>query len=96
MLWIQVIERLLGHSDAATGYIIYDMQSVPRLSGLNLSCESAPDASPLLKLGRQLKHHRLTKRKFNAINPETTCPGLLLRGGTLIDATLLAATPSSK
>lgn len=96
MLRMYVIQQVLGLSDEGTEDAVYDMQSVRRFIGVDLSCESAPDATTLLKFRRLLERHRLTKKMFKAINQELANQGLLLRGGTVVDATLLAAAPSTK
>jgi IS5 family transposase len=43
-----------------------------------------------------LETHDLCKGLFAAINADLTARGLLLREGTLVDATLIAAPPSTK
>ena len=55
-----------------------------------------PDATTLLKFRRLLETHDLCKGFFTAINADLTARGLLLREGTLVDATLIAAPPSTK
>jgi IS5 family transposase len=55
-----------------------------------------PDATTLLKFRRLLETHDLCKGLFTAINADLAARGLLLREGTLVDATLIAAPPSTK
>ena len=55
-----------------------------------------PDATTLLKFRRLLETHDLCKGLFAAINADLTARGLLLREGTLVDATLIAAPSSTK
>ena len=55
-----------------------------------------PDATTLLKFRRLLETHDLCKGLFATINADLTARGLLLREGTLVDATLIAAPPSTK
>ena len=50
----------------------------------------------LLNFRRLLETHDLCKGLFSAINADLTARGLLLREGTLVDATLIAAPPSTK
>jgi IS5 family transposase len=61
-----------------------------------LAAEGVPDASTLLKFRRLLETHDLCKGLFSAINADLTARGLLLREGTLVDATLIAAPSSTK
>lgn len=55
-----------------------------------------PDATTLLKFRRLLETHDLCKALFTAINADLAARGLLLRAGTLVDATLIAAPASTK
>jgi IS5 family transposase len=63
---------------------------------MDLAAEGVPDATTLLKFRRRLETHDLCKGLFTAINADLTARGLLLREGTLVDATLIAAPPSTK
>ena len=46
-----------------------------------------PDATTLLKFRRLLEEHDLTATLFKAINAHLAERGLLLREGTMVDAT---------
>jgi IS5 family transposase len=61
-----------------------------------LSAEGVPDATTLLNFRRLLETHDLCKGRFTAINADLTARGLLLRAGSLVDATLIAAPSSTK
>ncbi|HPY31367.1 MAG TPA: hypothetical protein PLT00_14660 [Verrucomicrobiota bacterium] len=63
---------------------------------MDLSAEGIPDATPLLKCRRRLETHDLCKALFSALNAGLAARGLWLREGTLVDATLIAAPPSTK
>ena len=56
----------------------------------------APDATTLLHFRHLLEKHRLTEDLFVAINAHLAEKGLILREGTIIDATLIAAPSSTK
>jgi IS5 family transposase len=64
--------------------------------GIDLSREAAPDATTLLKFRRLLEQHGLTPRIFETINAQLAERGLLLKEGTLVDATIIAAPSSTK
>jgi len=55
-----------------------------------------PDATTLLNFRHLLERHDLCQGLFAAINADLAARGLLLRAGTLVDATLIAAPPSTK
>ena len=55
-----------------------------------------PDATTLLNFRHLLETHDLCKGLLSAINADLAARGLLLREGTLVDATLIAAPSSTK
>ncbi|MCO6061820.1 transposase, partial [Pseudomonas sp. MOB-449] len=67
-----------------------------RFVGIDLGREDAPDATTLLKFRRLLETHALTRKIFEVINGQLAEKGLLMREGTIVDATLIAAPPSTK
>ena len=96
MLRMYVAQQCFGLSDEGIEEALYDSQAIRRFVGIDLSRESAPDATTLLKFRRLLETHHLTESIFNAINAHLSQKGLLLREGTIVDATLIAAPPSTK
>jgi IS5 family transposase len=75
---------------------IYDSQAIRGFVGIDLNRESAPDATTLLKFRRLLETHDLTRKIFDTINAHLAAKGLLMCEGTIVDATLIAAPPSTK
>jgi IS5 family transposase len=63
---------------------------------MSSECGSSADATTLLKFRRLLEKHQLTERIFTAINESLAIHGLLLREGTVVDATIIAAPSSTK
>ncbi len=64
--------------------------------GIDLSRESVPDATTLLKFRRLLQANDLTRALFDEINAHLGEQGLLMRAGTIVDATIIAAPSSTK
>lgn len=64
------------------------------MTGIDLSRESAPDGATLLKFRRLLEPHGLTRTPFETIRAHLAERALLMREGTRVDATLIAAPPS--
>jgi IS5 family transposase len=64
--------------------------------GIDLSRESVPDATTLLKFRRLLQANDLTCSLFDEINAHLSEQGLLMRAGTIVDATIIAAPCSTK
>jgi IS5 family transposase len=96
MLRMYVAQNCFGLSDEGTEDALYDSQAIRRFVGIDLARESAPDATTLLKFRRLLEEKGLTDSIFNAINAHLAEKGLFLRQGTVVDATIIAAPPSTK
>jgi IS5 family transposase len=64
--------------------------------GVNFADGQAPDATTLLKFRRRIEDAKLGKAIFEAQNRFLEANGLIMRGGTIVDATLIAAPPSTK
>lgn len=64
--------------------------------GIALTHESALDATTQLKFGRPLERHNLTRWIFDEINVHLASKGMVMREGTIVDATSIAAPPSIK
>ena len=90
------LQQWFGLADEALEDAIYDSQSMREFVGIDLARESVPDATTLLKFRRLLEEHGLTAQLFEGINAHLAERGLLLREGTMVDATLIAAPPSTK
>ena len=96
MLRMYVAQQCFGLSDEGIEDALYDSHAIRRFVGIDLGREAAPDATTLLKFRRLLETHGLTAVIFESIRDHLAREGLLLREGTLVDATLIAAPPSTK
>ena len=96
MLRMYVAQQCFGLSDEGIEDAIYDSQAIRGFVGIDLNRESAPDATTLLKFRRLLETHELTRKIFDTINGHLAAHGLMMREGTIVDATLIAASPSTK
>jgi IS5 family transposase len=96
MLRVYFLQQWYGLADEALEDALYDSQALQQFARIDLSAEGVPDATTLLKFRRLLETHDLCKGLFTAINADLRARGLLLREGTLVDATLIAAPPSTK
>ena len=65
-------------------------------AGLELGRDAIPDETTILNFRHLLERHELTKAIFAAVAEHLAAKGELLRGGTIVDATLIAASPSTK
>ena len=96
ILRMYIVQQCFGFSDEGTEDAVYDSQAIRRFVGIDLNREAAPDATTLLKFRHLLETHHLTESIFDAINAHLAERGLFLREGTIVDATLIAAPPSTK
>lgn len=96
MLRMYIAQQCFGLSDEGIEDAIYDSQAVRAFIGIDLNREAAPDATTLLRFRRLLEVHGLTRSIFTAINTHLAQKGLLLREGTVVDATIIAAPSSTK
>ena len=76
--------------------VLYDICSMRAFAGLELGRDAIPDETTILNFQHLLERHGLTKAVFAAVSELLEARGALLRGGTIVDATLIAASPSTK
>jgi len=96
MLRMYIAQQCFGLSDEGMEDAVYDSQAIRRFVGIDLTHESAPDATTLLKFRRLLEKHDLTRQMLVVINEQLAAKGLILREGTIVDATIIAAPSSTK
>lgn len=95
MLRVYFLQQWYGLADEALEDALYDSQALRGFARIELD-GGVPDATTLLKFRRLLETKDLCRGLFTAINADLAERGLLLREGTLVDATLIAAPPSTK
>ena len=96
MLRMYCLQQWYGLADEALEDALYDSQALRDFVGIDLSHESVPDATTLLKFRRLLNDNNLTRALFDEINAHLGEKGLLMRAGTIVDATIIAAPSSTK
>ena len=96
MLWIYFLQQWYGLADEALEDALYDSQALRGFAGIDLNHNPVPDATTLLKFRHWLERHDLTRALFDDIAAMLEERGLLMRQGTIVDATIIAAPPSTK
>mgnify|MGYP002649447116 CR=1 FL=1 len=96
MLRIYFLQQWYALADEALEDAIYDSQAMRDFIGIDLAIESVPDATTLLRFRHLLEQHALTQRIFEEINAHLAEQGLFMREGTIVDATIVAAAPSTR
>src|SRR3982751_358157 len=96
MLRIYFLQQWYGLADEALEDALYDSQALRGFAGIDLSVATVPDATTVLNFRHWLEEHDLTRALFDEIGAMLEGPGLLIRQGTIVDATIIAAPPSTK
>jgi IS5 family transposase len=96
MLRSYFLQQWYGLADEALEDAIYDSQAMRGFTGIDLGVEAVPDATTLLHFRHLLEEHALTARILAEVNALLSERQLLLRAGTLVDATIIAAPSSTK
>jgi len=96
MLRIHFMQLWFNQSDPGMEDLIYESESVRRFAGIELGVEPVPDESTILRFRHTLEGHCLAEKLFDRVGRHLEQRGLLLRSGSIVDATLIAAPPSTK
>lgn len=96
MLRIYFLQHWFDLSDPAAEDAIYDSESMRRFVGVELGEDTVPDESSILRFRHLLEEHELTKAIFAEIGSLLEEKGLLLKQGTIVDATIISAPSSTK
>jgi len=96
MLRIYFMQQWYGLSDPAMEDGLYDSETMRRFAGIDIAADVIPDETTLLHFRHLLEKHELTKKIFEKTQRYLTEKGLLLREGTIVDATIINAPSSTK
>ncbi|MEO7475486.1 MAG: IS5 family transposase [Gemmatimonadales bacterium] len=96
MLRIYFVQQWFNLSDPQAEDAIFDSESIRRFVGVELGDDVVPDESTILRFRHLLERHQLTAAIFAAIRDLLTEKRLLLKAGTIVDATIISAPSSTK
>ena len=96
MLRMYLLQIWFTLSDEGLENAIYDSYAMRNFVEINFLEEQVPDATTLLKFRHLLEKHNLGEAIFNDIKKRLQQAGLMMRGGTIVDATIIHSTPSTK
>jgi len=96
MLRIYFLQLWFDLSDPQAEDAIYDSESMRRFAGVDLSDDVVPDESTILRFRHLLEKHELTEAIFEEVKGLLEEKGLLMKSGTIVDATIIAAPSSTK
>jgi len=96
MLRIHLLQQFFGLSDPAMEEALHDVPLYREFTRLDVGMSRMPDESTILRFRHFLEAHQLGAALLATVNAELSRKGLLLRQGTVVDATLIAAPSSTK
>lgn len=96
MLRLYFLQQWYALADEALEDALYDSQALRTFAGIELSVEAVPDATTILKFRHLLETHDLTRQLFSEVSALLSERQLLMREGTIVDATIIAAPSSTK
>ena len=96
MLRIYFLQQWFKLSDPQAEDAIYDSESMRRFAGVELGDDVVPDETSILRFRHLLERHGLTRGIFEEIEGLLEQRRLLLRSGTIVGATIIAAPSSTK
>jgi len=95
MLRVHLMQNWFALSDPAMEEALYEIASLRRFARLSLN-EPIPDETTILNFRHLLEANDLAEDIFKAVNALLARKGLLLKRGSIVDATIIAAPSSTK
>ena len=96
LLRIHFLQQWFGLSDPAMEEALYDIPLYRQFARLDLGNSRLPDESTLLRFRHLLEAHNLAAKMLLVINTTLAAQGLMLKTGSVVDATLIDAPSSTK
>lgn len=96
MLRVYFLQQWFDLSDPGAEEALYDIESMRRFAGVELTEDAVPDETTILRFRRLLETHQLTAQIFALIRDLLETKGLLLKAGTIVDASIIHAPSSTK
>ncbi len=96
MLRMYFIANWFNLADVACEDALYDVEAFRHFCRIDLGRERVPDATTLMNFRHLLERHELGAAMFAKVGELLLANGLKLSGGTIVDATIIAAPSSTK
>lgn len=95
MLRVHFLQHWYGYSDTGIENALHDIPMPQRFAGLDAGTTRMPDQMMILNSHHLLEAQQLAENLFQEVVSLLTERGLILREGTIVDATLIAAPPAA-
>ena len=96
MLRMYLMQNWFNLSDAGLEDAIYDSYAMRSFMNIDFYKEQVPDATTLLKFRHLLEEHHIGEQIFADVNSRLEECGLIMHGGSIVDATIVSAPSSTK
>lgn len=96
MLRMYLLQVWFSLSDEGVEDAVYDSYAMRRFMGLDFAVEQVPDATTLLHFRHLLEEHGLGERLLAEQEAVFAEQGWVMRGGSIVDATIIEAPSSTK
>jgi IS5 family transposase len=96
MLRIYFLQQWFNLSNPAAEDAIYDSESMRRFARVELAHDVVPDETTILRFRHVLEKHRLSEAIFEAVKDLLGERRVMLKSGTMVDATIISAPSSTK
>jgi IS5 family transposase len=95
MLRVHLMQNWFGLSDPAMEEALYEITPMRVFAGLSLT-KAIPDETTILNFRHLLEEYELAPEILSRVNALLTRKGLMLKRGSIVDATIIAAPSSTK
>ena len=75
---------------------LFDVPLYRQFAGLDIGADRLPEKGSLLRFRHLLEQHGLAARMFDAVGGVRASKGLMLKAGTAVDTTIIAAPSSTQ
>lgn len=96
MLRMYLMQNWFNLSDAGIEDAIYDSYAMRSFMHLDFLAQQVPDATTLLHFRHLIEENGIGERIFADVKARFDRAGLIMHGGTIVDATIIAAPSSTK
>lgn len=96
MLRMYLMQNWFNLSDAGIEDAIYDSYAMRSFMHLDFFSQQVPDATTLLHFRHLLEENRIGEKIFADVKARLEKAGLMMHGGTIVDATIISAPSSTK
>lgn len=96
MLRMYLMQNWFNLSDEGIEDAIYDSYAMRSFMHLDFLTEQVPDATTLLHFRHLIEENKIGEKIFDDVKSRLEKAGLMMHGGTIVDATIIAAPSSTK